>query len=446
MHPLWCKSERTALLTDLAIETQALFVGKVSKVVGTVVEAAGLQMRIGQSCKIMCSSGVPLEAELVGFQGQFSVLMPSGSVAGIAPGDAIYPQDSSPSIYVSEALLGKVINALGQPLDGTPLPENSHGNFYPLSNSAPNPLLRGLIEDQLQLGVRTIDACLPIGTGQRIGLFAGAGVGKSTLMGMIARYTAAEVNIIVLTGERGRELREFLERALDPASLSRTIVVTATSDEPPLLRMRAALTGTAIAEWFRDQGKQVLLLMDSLTRFMQAQREIGLTMGEPPTNRGYTPSCFSSLASLLERAGPGIGGGSITAIYTVLMEGDVTSDPVADAARAALDGHVVLDRALASKGHYPPIDLLGSTSRLATVLLQPNELAAVNKLRKMIAKVDDARDLIQMGAYEAGNDAGLDQALKRMPEIERFLVQEITSGDTIAQARSALFKLVEGVQ
>lgn len=415
--------------------------GLVQKVVGPMLEASGIKAEVGRACYVHTSENVRLEAEIVGFRNGRSLIMPAGSTRGIAPGSVVEILSTPPSVPVSEALLGRVLDSLGQPLDGRPLPHIK--TTFPIHRRPPNPMLRHIIDTPMQLGVRVIDACMTMGLGQRLGLFAGAGVGKSTLLGMLARDSDADVIVIALVGERGRELREFLEHALGPEALPKCVVVVETSDAPPLLRVRAALTATTIAEVFRDQGKQVLLLTDSLTRFLQAQREIGLMLGEPPTSKGYTPSCFSMMAELLERAGPGTGEGNISALYTVLVEGDDLSDPVADAAIAMLDGHILLDRKLAERGLFPAINILGSVSRLANKLTEPPVQNAARFLREELALFERMEDMVNMGAYEHGSNPNLDRVIQRLPEIEKFRRQDVDVSDPLQDSQNALTELMK---
>jgi len=410
--------------------------GKVYKVLGPMLEATGLTSSIGHACQICCSTGQRIEAELVGFRGAYSLLMPVGSTRGIAPGDPIIPRASMPLIRVGPHLLGRVINGLGEAMDAQPL--STQGEPQDLHGARLNPLSRHIIDTQMRLGVRAMDACLPMGWGQRMGLFAGAGVGKSMLLGMLARNSDAEINVIALVGERSREVSEFLELALGADALKHSVVIVATSDAPPVLRLRSAHLATAIAEQFRAEGKRVLLLMDSLTRVAQAQREIGLMLGEPPASKGYTPSCFSIIAELLERSGPGdLKGGDISAFYTVLVEGDdIQADPIADAAMAVLDGHVILDRNLAEQGHYPAINILKSVSRLDKQLSSPRQLQAMHSLRRKLSMFERMEDMISIGAYEAGSNRELDQIIAMMPEIRSFLQQtpeEFSSNEESAQ-------------
>jgi len=429
--------------------------GKVHKVLGAMLEATGLASSIGHACQIHCSNGDSIEAEMIGFRGDYSLLMPVGSTRGIAPGDAITPLASTPSIRVGPHLLGRVIDGMGDFIDRadgvngtdtTPAQATliSTTQLHALHGKRLNPFFRHLIDTPMQLGIRAMDACLPMGWGQRMGLFAGAGVGKSSLLGMLARNSDAEINVIALVGERSREVREFLDLALGSEALQHSVVVVATSDMPPVLRLRAANMATTIAEAFRAEGKRVLLLMDSLTRVAQAQREIGLMLGEPPTSKGYTPSCFSILANLLERSGPGEGdSGDISAFYTVLVEGDdLQADPVADAAMAILDGHVILDRNLAEQGHYPAISILKSVSRLDAQLSTPEILQAMRTLRQKLAIFERMEDMISVGAYEAGSNPELDSIIALMPEIKLFLQQSTQSFCDREESAQRLLKLI----
>ncbi|MDX8390339.1 MAG: FliI/YscN family ATPase [Mariprofundaceae bacterium] len=443
-NKLWNTDARRQTLSQAARSTPYPLRGRVHKVIGPVVEATGLQQSIGNSCDIMCSAGHTLSAEIVGFRDDRTILMPVGAIRGVAPGDAIRPSAQPPGIHVSEHLLGRVLDACGEPLDSLPL--TAAGEFRPLHWHAINPVKRHIIDTPMGVGVRAIDACTPLGWGQRIGLFAGAGVGKSMLLGMVARNSDADINVIALVGERSREVREFLELALGKEALARSVVVVATSNLPPVLRVRAALIATTIAESFRDKGKNVLLMMDSLTRFAQAQREIGLTLGEAPASKGFTPSCFTAMAELLERAGPGEEdkGGNISGIYTVLVEGDdLAGDPVADSAMAALDGHIILERSLAEQGHFPSISVLRSVSRLSTQIAMNNQMESVQVLRKELALFERMEDMINMGAYEKGSNPELDQVIGRIPAIRAFLQQKPEEKVTHAEACRGLASLMQ---
>lgn len=439
--PLWETKRRSGLLEAVKHRNPYPIRGRIHKVLGPMIEATGLQTSIGYACDIESTSGNMIEAEVVGFRDERTLLMPVGSTRGIAPGDTVRPRSVPPSMQVGDHLLGRVINALGEPIDNRPI--SPTGASLPLHGKPLNPYARHVIDTQMQLGVRVMDACLPMGRGQRMGLFAGAGVGKSMLMGMLARNSDAEINVIALVGERSREVREFLDISLGEEALKHSVVIVATSDMPPVVRVRAALLAATIAEAFRERGKQVFLMMDSLTRFAQAQREIGLMMGEPPTSKGYTPSCFTALAELLERAGPGETDGDISALYTVLVEGDdLSADPVADAAMAILDGHVVLERRLAEQGHYPAINLLRSISRLENQLIKPELLNAARSLRKDLALYERMEDMINMGAYEKGTNPELDQVIARMPQIRQFLQQDSNKRGNRERSQEKLMQLM----
>jgi flagellum-specific ATP synthase len=417
--------------------------GRVTDVIGLVVEATGPGAPVGSVCAIHGpgegeAEGPRLLAEVVGFRTGRVLLMPLGDLAGVAPGSRVVLVRERPFVRVGDAMLGRVIDGLGRPLDGRgPIASEAE---YPLYGQRLNPLDRRPIREPLDLGIRAINGLLTCGRGQRLGIFAGSGVGKSALLGMMARYTRADVNVIGLVGERGREVREFVERDLGEG-LSRSVVVAATSDQPPLVRIRGAFLATAIAEHFRDQGNDVLLMMDSLTRVAMAQREVGLSVGEPPSARGYTPSVFALLPRLLERAGQGPEG-SITGLYTVLVEGDDMNEPIADTARSLLDGHVVLSRRLASEGHYPAVDVLASISRVMIDIASPEHLERARRVRAWLATHRDAEDLINIGAYTAGSSAAIDEAVARLPAIGGFLRQPLDEPATLDQAAAALEALV----
>jgi FliI/YscN family ATPase len=394
--------------------------GKVSQVLGLALEVTGLVASIGDRCEVR-GEGAPLAAEVVGFRADRLLLMPLGDLAGVRAGAAVEATGGPLSVEVSDALLGRVIDAFGRPLDDA---EALAPGARRAIHRRPPPLLgRRRIVEPLATGIRVIDALLPVGHGQRVGIFAGSGVGKSVLLGSLARHAGADVSVIALVGERGREVREFVERDLGADGLGRSVVVVATSDEPALVRRQAAFVATTVAEHFRDQGRTVLLMMDSVTRLAMAQREIGLAVGEPPATRGYPPSVFALLPRLLERAGTTAHGGSITGLYTVLVEGDDLNDPVADTVRAILDGHVVLSRDLASAGHFPAVDVLASVSRLADDLLTPAQAQAAAALRAHLATWRDVRDLVAIGAYARGSDRAVDRTLELLPAITAFLRQ-----------------------
>jgi flagellum-specific ATP synthase len=413
--------------------------GRVTDVVGLVVEATGPAAPLGALCDVATTDGTAIAAEVVGCRDGKTLLMPLGALEGVGPGSRVRLRGSAPAVAVGPELLGRVVDGLGRPLDGRgPIAARAH---VPLAGRPVNPLERVPITEPLDLGVRALNALLTCGRGQRIGIFAGSGVGKSALLGMTARHTRADVNVIALVGERGREVRRFVERDLGPEGLARSVVVAVTADEPALVRVRGALVATAVAEWFRAQGRHVLLLMDSLTRVAMAQREIGLAIGEPPTARGYTPSVFSLLPRLLERAGRDRHG-SITGLYTVLLEGDDLADPVADTARTALDGHVVLSRRLAAEGHFPAVDVLESVSRVMLDVATPAHRAAAERVRGWLATHRDAEDLIQLGAYTRGANAALDEAVDRRPAIVRLLRQPLDRAATLDASVAALTALV----
>ncbi|MFO0707603.1 MAG: FliI/YscN family ATPase [Nitrospira sp.] len=415
--------------------------GRVAQAVGLVIEGTGLTSTVGDICHISREDGQgQIPAEVVGFRGDRVLLMPLGEMQGIGPSSRIAMAGQAATAAVGPSLLGRVLNGLGEPLDGKgPLIAEAR---YPLHAGAPNPLSRVRISTPLDLGVRAINGFLTCGRGQKVGIFAGAGVGKSVLLGMISRYTQADVNVIALIGERGREVNEFLERDLGAAALQRSVVVVATSDQPPLVRLRAALVATTIAEYFRDRGKQVLLLMDSLTRLAYSQREVGLAIGEPPTTKGYTPSVFAMLPKLLERVGTGAGAGAITGLYTVLVDGDDLSDPIADTARSILDGHIVLSRTLAAQNHYPAIDLLQSTSRVMRDIVPREHDVAARQLIELIARYRQSEDLILLGAYKQGMNASLDRAVKAQEAINAFLRQDVDQPADFASTQRELLTLV----
>ena len=412
--------------------------GRVTQVIGPLVESEGPFCSVGEVCEITDSEGRVLPGEIVGFRGSTVLSMPLESPRGIRYGDAVSSWGERPSIQVGDGLLGRVIDGSGQPLDRLG-PCRGRASMA-LDAAAPLPLDRVPIREPLGCGIRAVDAFLSCGRGQRVGIFGGSGVGKSTLIGMMARNTSADLTVLGLVGERGREVREFLENALGEEGCRRACVVVSTSDQSPLLRIRAALAATAVAEYFCSRGKQVLLVVDSLTRLAMAQREIGLAAGEPPTAKGYTPSCFSMLARLIERAGR-FGQGSITAFYTVLMEGDDEQDPLVDGARALLDGHVMLDRRLAVRGHYPPISVLDSVSRLMSAVASPAHLQKAQTLRRLLAAYNASEDLVRIGAYQKGSDATLDKALALIPEFDHFLMQKPGDAAPLAETIEKLLAL-----
>lgn len=419
-------------------------VGRLVRVAGLVLEATGVRLPVGSVCEVRMEGSTPVTAEVVGFNGDRAYLMPTGDVHGLASGARVIPrptpvvplklgamrhpwrrgEDRTLHLPVGDGLLGRVVDSHGHPMDRKGPIEHVHNE--PLIRRPINAMDREPVRQPLDTGVRAINAMLTVGRGQRIGLFAGTGVGKSVLLGMMARYTKADVIVVGLIGERGREVKEFIEDILGEEGLSRSVVVAAPADAPPLVRMQGANYATAIAEHFRDRGLDVLLLMDSLTRYAMAQREIALAIGEPPATKGYPPSCFAKLPQLVERSGNGVaGGGSITAFYTVLSEGDDTNDPIADAARGILDGHIVLSRELAESGHYPAIDIEKSVSRVMTSVAPQPHVDAARRLRQMLSKFNKARDLIQLGAYAPGHDAELDTAVRLAPAMRALLQQDM---------------------
>ncbi|MBT4502525.1 MAG: flagellar protein export ATPase FliI [Gemmatimonadetes bacterium] len=401
--------------------------GKVSQLVGLVAESVGPEdVALGEVCILGDPQSSRIRAEVVGFRGQRVLLMPLGDIEGIRPGTAVFPTRSALNIPVGHALQGRIVDGLGRPID-------EQGQIHaeerrPVHGSSPNPLSRRRVREALGTGVRAIDGMITCGKGQRMGIFAGSGVGKSTLMGMMARHSEADVNVIGLVGERGKEVLDFIEESLGPDGLRRSVVVVATSDQPALIRLKAAFVATTIAEYFRDQGKDVMLMMDSLTRVAMAQREIGLAAGEPPTTRGYTPSVFALLPRLLERVGS-TQRGSITGLYTVLVEGDDMDEPIADASRAILDGHMVLARRLATRGHYPPLDVMESVSRVMKDVVSPAHWERSIELKSMLAAYGEAEDLINIGAYARGSNPQIDRALQFIDPINDFLRQGTESSD-----------------
>ena len=416
--------------------------GILRRAVGLTLEAVGCEAPMGATCKVEVVDGGWVDAEVVGFAGDRTYLMPSAELHGLLPNARVVPSRRRGGVEVGEGLLGRVIDSDGVPLDGKG-PIRGEGSTS-MAGVSINPLAREPITTPLDVGVRAINALLPIGRGQRVGLFAGSGVGKSTLLGMMTRYTAADVIVVGLIGERGREVRDFVETTLGEEGLRRSVVVASPADRPPLARLHGAYRATAIAEWFRDQGLNVLLLMDSLTRFAQAQREIGLSVGEPPTTRGYPPSVFAKLPALVERAGNGAAGrGSITAFYTVLTEGDDPQDPIADAARAILDGHILLSRRVADSGLYPAIDVESSVSRVVQDIADETWRERIRALKRLVAAYNSNRDLIAIGAYQRGNDPVVDEALERWPEIVEFLGQDVARAADLEHSRGALADLLQ---
>lgn len=414
--------------------------GSVIRTQGLTAAVAGFPAPVGAVAQIERQAAPPIEAEVIGFREGATLIYPLGEMSGVRHGSPVRMTSTTRTLRVGPELLGRVIDVRGKFLDGGSAPLLSERTR--LDRTAPPAIERPRIDRPLSTGVRVLDSLLTCGMGQRIGVFAGSGVGKSVLLGMMARYTSADVNVIALIGERGREVNEFLERDLGPQGRRRSVVVVATSDEPALVRVQAAMAATAVAEYFRDRGKNVLLMMDSLTRFALAQREIGLSAGEPPTTRGYPPSVFAMLPKLVERAGRSAQG-SITALYSVLVEGDDTNEPVSDCVRGLLDGHVILSRKLASQGHYPAIDVLGSLSRLFTDIVPAEQRAAAQTVRELLAVYRDHEDLISIGAYRAGTNPLVDLAIAMRDEINRFLRQGVEEPSSVDAGRADLLKLIQ---
>jgi flagellum-specific ATP synthase len=412
--------------------------GRVTQVVGPLVESEGPFCSVGEICEIRDASGRVRLGEIIGFRGPTVLSMPLDLPRGVRHGDRVATWGERAMLRVGEAMLGRVLDGSGRPLDA--LDAYGAREYRVLDGAAPLPLERVSIREPIDCGIRAVDGFLTCGRGQRVGIFGGSGVGKSTLIGMMARNTGADLTVLGLVGERGREVREFLEHSLGPEGLRRAVVVVSTSDQSPLLRIRAALAATTIAEYFCARGGHVLLVVDSLTRLAMAQREIGLAAGEPPTAKGYTPSCFSMLARLIERAGR-FGAGSITAFYTVLMEGDDEQDPLVDGARALLDGHIMLDRKLAVRSHYPPIAVLDSVSRLMPAVTSAPHLQKATELRRLLAAYTASEDLIRIGAYQKGTDPTLDKALALMPELHRFLMQKPSEATSFPDSVTKLLAL-----
>ncbi|MCB1801014.1 MAG: flagellar protein export ATPase FliI [Gammaproteobacteria bacterium] len=422
-NPVW--AARIRRLGERLGDSRGLVVeGKLTRMVGLTLEAVGCRAAIGGRCDVINATGDGVEAEVVGFSGESLYLMPTGDIRGLEPDARVVPTGRISEASVGDELLGRVIDGSGRPLDGKGHLHTTQR--WPLNGGYINPLARAPIRKPLDVGIRAINALLSVGRGQRLGLFAGSGVGKSVLLGMMTRYTDADVVVVGLIGERGREVKEFIDNILGEQGLARAVVVAVPADQPPLRRMHGAMLATAIAEYFRDQGKHVLLLMDSLTRFAQAQREIGLAINEPPATKGYPPSVFAKLPQLVERAGNGDrGGGSITAFYTVLAEGDDQNDPIADAARAILDGHIVLSRRLAETGQYPAIDIEASVSRAMNEITTPEHQHAAREFKQLYSLYQQNRDLISVGAYELGSNDQIDLAIGAMPSLREFLHQDM---------------------
>jgi len=417
------------------------FKGQVTKVVGLTIESNGPETHVGELCRILNPRlNREVLAEVVGFRDRSVLLMPLGEMTGIAPGNDVIATGMELSVGVGSTILGRVLDGLGNPMDGKGRIEVEE--YYDVNNMPPHPMERPRIAEVLPLGVKCIDSLLTVGKGQRMGIFAGSGVGKSTLLGMIARNTKADINVIALIGERGREVRDFLERDLKEDGLKRSVVVVATSDQPALIRKTGALLATAIAEYFRDQGNDVLLMMDSLTRFSMAQREIGLSIGEPPVSRGYTPSVFSIMPKLLERSGTSRKG-SITGLYTVLVDGDDMTEPITDTARSILDGHIVLSRHMAHRNHYPAVDILESISRVMSDIVTDDHKALAGEIRKNLAVYREAEDLINVGAYVKGSNPDIDRAISLISKINSFLVQRTAEKFTFKETMKLMKQAIQ---
>jgi len=439
-HQAW--SANLSALKDEAEQPIPIVVeGKLTRMVGMTLEAVGCQAPVGAVCNIIAPNGSKVEAEVVGFAGDKLFLMPTEDIRGLVPGARVIPSTAVHGVPVDDSILGRVIDGAGHPLDGKgPLEADS---VVSLEGKTINPMLRHPIEEPLDVGVRAINALLTVGRGQRMGLFAGSGVGKSVLLGMMTRYTTADIIVVGMIGERGREVKEFIDNTLGAEGMRRAVVVATPADHPPLMRIHGAMLATSIAEHFRDKGKNVLLLMDSLTRFAQAQREIALAIGEPPATKGYPPSVFALLPKLVERAGNSEkGGGSITAFYTVLAEGDDQNDPVADASRAILDGHIVLSRELAEAGHYPAIDIEASISRAMTEITAQQQQKSAQRFKKLYSTYEKSKDLISVGAYSPGHDQRLDEAVAIQPQLVEFLQQDMNNAVDIMTSCATLDTMV----
>jgi flagellum-specific ATP synthase len=423
------------------IENKPLFEmrGKVSRIIGVTIESIGPNVALGDLCKIKLKNGSKVLAETVGFSDNKVLLMPLEEVNGIYVGSPVERIDKNINIKVSPELLGHVLDGLGRPIDGSTIRNYENRSIY---SPAPNPLIRKRIKEPLSVGIKAIDGFLTLGKGQRIGIMAGSGVGKSTLLGMIARYTEADINVIGLIGERGREVKEFIERDLGKEGLKKSVLVVSTSDSPSLMRVKSLYTATTLSEYFRDLGYNVLLMVDSITRWAMAQREIGLSIGEPPTTRGYTPSVFANMPKILERAGNSTTG-SMTSIYTVLVEADDMNDPIGDAVRSIVDGHIVLSRKLADSAHYPPIDILSSVSRLMTEVADEKHLKASKFLKDLYANYINSKDLIEVGAYKKGSNKKVDLALNEIENINNFLTQDIEEKAPFENTLKLLFDIYE---
>jgi flagellum-specific ATP synthase len=440
INPVTLAESRTRIRDLLYKADLYKYKGRVSKLQGLTVEAQLPKLKIGDLCFIESANGLPKAAEVVAFKGDLAQMLLLNDGTGIFQGSWVTTTGEPITVPVGDFLLGRLISPLGDPMDGRPM-DTSTANFINVEGPPPDPLSRPIIKHKFSTGVRAVDSLLTMGGGQRMGLFAGSGVGKSTMLGMIARNSEADVNVVALIGERGREVKEFMENSLGEEGVKRSVLICATGDQPPLLRMKCLQTATAVAEYFRDQGKKVFLMTDTVTRCAMSGREVGLAIGEPPTMKGYPPSIFSWLQKVLERSGI-TDKGSITALYTVLVEGDDINDPVVDTVRGIIDGHIFLSRKVAARNHFPAIDVLGSVSRLFTEICDPEHMQAASKMRELLAVYQDARDLIDVGAYERGSNPKIDTALQMMPEINNFLRQSVKDlvnmDSTIAELKNMM--------
>jgi len=433
-------SKFNSILDSIDVIDTVTHEGRISQIIGLVIEATGLEGSLGDLCSIRTKDNRTIQAEIVGFKGNKILMMPFGEIMGISPGSPVSVNSQPMNIPVGDQLLGRIIDGMGNPIDGKgPI---TGTKSQPVYNVPPDPLDRKRITEVMSTGIRSIDGFLTLGKGQRIGIFSGSGIGKSVLLGMISRFTSAEVNVIALIGERGREVREFIERDLGPEGLKRSVVIVATSDQSAMVRIKGSLIATAIAEYFRDEGKNVMFMMDSLTRVAMAQREIGLAIGEPPTTKGFTPSVFSFLPKLLERTGAGKKG-SITGLYAVLVEGDDMDDPIGDTARSILDGHIILSRKLSTKGHYPAVDVLESVSRLFPDIADENHIKCTRELIELLSEYREAEDMISIGAYSEGSNPKVDRALQLKSKIDEFLRQDINEPSQFDDTLNSLYKALD---
>ena len=433
-------SKFNSILDSIDVIDTVTHEGRISQIIGLVIEATGLEGSLGDLCSIRTKDNRTIQAEIVGFKGNKILMMPFGEIMGISPGSPVSVNSQPMNIPVGDQLLGRIIDGMGNPIDGKgPI---TGTKSQPVYNVPPDPLDRKRITEVMSTGIRSIDGFLTLGKGQRIGIFSGSGIGKSVLLGMISRFTSAEVNVIALIGERGREVREFIERDLGPEGLKRSVVIVATSDQSAMVRIKGSLIATAIAEYFRDAGKDVMLMMDSLTRVALAQREIGLAIGEPPTTKGFTPSVFSFLPKLLERTGAGKKG-SITGLYAVLIEGDDMDDPIGDTARSILDGHIILSRKLSSKGHYPAVDVLDSVSRLFSEIADKNHIKCTKELIELLSEYREAEDMISIGAYSEGSNSKVDRAIQLKSKINKILRQDINEPSQFDETLNSLHEALD---